>query len=38
MIADRMGQFVQAYTLYSSVRPFGCSTLIATYDNVGSIL
>jgi len=38
MIADRMGQFVQAYTLYSSVRPFGCSTLIATYDNVGPSL
>lgn len=38
MIADRMGQFVQAYTLYSSVRPFGCSALIATYDKTGPSL
>jgi len=27
-----MGQFVQAYTLYSSVRPFGISAIIATMD------
>ncbi|CAO3682149.1 unnamed protein product [Rhizopus microsporus] len=29
-IADRLGQYVSAYTLYSSVRPFGTSTIIAT--------
>ncbi|KAI7863234.1 nucleophile aminohydrolase [Spinellus fusiger] len=29
-IADRIGQYVSAYTLYSSVRPFGCSTIIGT--------
>ncbi|CAO3685194.1 unnamed protein product [Rhizopus stolonifer] len=29
-IADRLGQYVSAYTLYSSVRPFGTSTIIGT--------
>ncbi|OBZ83034.1 Proteasome subunit alpha type-3 [Choanephora cucurbitarum] len=29
-IADRIGQYVSAYTLYSSVRPFGTSTIIGT--------
>ena len=29
-IADRLGLYVQAYTLYSSVRPFGSSALVAT--------
>jgi 20S proteasome subunit alpha 7 len=27
-LVDRMGQYVQAYTLYSSVRPFGISAII----------
>ncbi|KAI9021608.1 nucleophile aminohydrolase [Phycomyces nitens] len=27
-IADRLGQYVSAYTLYSSVRPFGCGTIV----------
>lgn len=27
-LSDRMGQYVQAYTLYSSVRPFGISAII----------
>ncbi|KAJ3149499.1 hypothetical protein HDU86_006903 [Geranomyces michiganensis] len=35
MIADRLGQYVQAYTLYSSVRPFGVSTIIGTVDKTG---
>ncbi|KAI8908104.1 nucleophile aminohydrolase [Powellomyces hirtus] len=35
MIADRVGQYVQAYTLYSSVRPFGVSTILATVDKSG---
>ncbi|KAJ2962339.1 hypothetical protein NQZ79_g2467 [Umbelopsis isabellina] len=30
-IADRLGLFVQAHTLYSSVRPLGSGTIIATY-------
>lgn len=32
MLAERIGLFVQAYTLYSSVRPFGASVLMATMD------
>ncbi|KAK9768127.1 putative proteasome subunit alpha type-7 [Basidiobolus ranarum] len=35
MIADRIGQYVQAYTLYSSVRPFGCSTIVGLIDQEG---
>jgi len=35
MIADRIGQYVTAYTLYSSVRPFGSSTIIAAMDHNG---
>ncbi|RIA82305.1 nucleophile aminohydrolase [Glomus cerebriforme] len=34
-IADRVGQYVQVYTLYSSVRPFGSSTIIGTVDKEG---
>ncbi|KAH8556103.1 nucleophile aminohydrolase [Umbelopsis sp. PMI_123] len=30
-IADRLGLFVQAHTLYSSVRPLGTGTIIGTY-------
>lgn len=30
-----MGDYVAAYTLYSSVRPFGSSTIIATMDKTG---
>ncbi|CAG8552460.1 4955_t:CDS:2 [Paraglomus occultum] len=32
MIADRVGHYVQIYTLYSSVRPFGASAIIGTFD------
>lgn len=32
VIADRLGLYCQAYTLYSSVRPFGLSTLIGGVD------
>ncbi|KJA30084.1 hypothetical protein HYPSUDRAFT_126516 [Hypholoma sublateritium FD-334 SS-4] len=34
-IADRLGLYVQAYTLYSSVRPFGISTILGTVDPDG---
>ncbi|KAF8192610.1 20S proteasome subunit [Pholiota molesta] len=34
-IADRLGLYVQAYTLYSSVRPFGISTILGTVDEDG---
>jgi 20S proteasome subunit alpha 7 len=30
-MADRLGLFVQAHTLYSSVRPLGAGTIIGTY-------
>jgi 20S proteasome subunit alpha 7 len=32
MIADQLGQYVTAYTLYSSVRPFGSSTILGAFD------
>lgn len=34
-LADRVGQYVGAYTLYSSVRPFGISAIIASVDYSG---
>ncbi|KAH8914910.1 N-terminal nucleophile aminohydrolase [Atractiella rhizophila] len=35
MLADRIGSYCQAYTLYSSVRPFGVSIIIAGVDADG---
>lgn len=32
VLAERLGHYCQAYTLYSSVRPFGLSTLLAGVD------
>ncbi|KAH0241893.1 proteasome core particle subunit alpha 7, partial [Aureobasidium melanogenum] len=32
-LADRMGSYVQAYTLYSSVRPFGITAIIGGWDS-----
>ncbi|KAG9099793.1 hypothetical protein FS749_000378 [Ceratobasidium sp. UAMH 11750] len=37
-LADRMGLYVQAYTLYSSVRPFGISAILASIDKDGPSL
>lgn len=37
-IADRLGLYVQAYTLYSSVRPFGISTIVGAVDKDGPSL
>ncbi|CAG8589574.1 17944_t:CDS:2 [Cetraspora pellucida] len=34
-IADRVGHYAQAYTLYSNVRPFGSSAIIGTVDKEG---
>lgn len=34
-LADRVGQYVQAYTLYSSVRPFGISAILGAVDKNG---
>lgn len=32
VLAERLGLFVHAYTLYWSVRPFGCGVLMGAYD------
>ncbi|KAJ1524885.1 hypothetical protein ONE63_009749 [Megalurothrips usitatus] len=32
---DRVSMFMHAYTLYSAVRPFGCSVILAAYENDG---
>ena len=37
-LADRLGLYVQAYTLYSSVRPFGIGTILGTVDKEGPAL
>ncbi|KAG8700605.1 hypothetical protein FRC09_005852 [Ceratobasidium sp. 395] len=37
-LADRIGLYVQAYTLYSSVRPFGISAILASVDKDGPSL
>ncbi|PVF96462.1 putative PRE10-20S proteasome subunit C1 [Serendipita vermifera] len=34
-IVNRLSLFIQAYTLYSSVRPFGCSSILAAVDKNG---
>ncbi|KAG8881217.1 hypothetical protein FRB97_009786 [Tulasnella sp. 331] len=34
-LADRLGLYVQAYTLYSSVRPFGISSILGGIDKEG---
>ncbi|KAG0228702.1 hypothetical protein BGW42_002027 [Actinomortierella wolfii] len=34
-IASRVGDYIAAYTLYSSVRPFGVSTVIGAMDKTG---
>lgn len=31
---DRVSMFMHAYTLYSAVRPFGCSAIMGSYDSV----
>jgi 20S proteasome subunit alpha 7 len=38
MIAKRVASYVSAFTLYSSVRPFGLSTLIGCVDVHGPAL
>jgi len=35
VVADRLSLFIQAYTLYSSVRPFGLSCILGAVDNTG---
>ncbi|SCU84254.1 LANO_0C00870g1_1 [Lachancea nothofagi CBS 11611] len=37
-LADRLGQYVQAHTLYNSVRPFGITAIIGGVDDEGAHL
>lgn len=32
VLSTRLGSYIHYFTLYGSLRPFGCSTLIAAYD------
>lgn len=32
-LASRLGSYVQAYTLYSSVRPFGVTAIVGAWDS-----
>ena len=32
-LANRMGAYVQAYTMYSSVRPFGITGIVGGWDS-----
>jgi len=34
-LSERVSMYLHAYTLYSSVRPFGCSVMIGSYDSNG---
>ena len=34
-VVERLGLYVQAYTLYSSVRPFGITTILGALDKDG---
>jgi 20S proteasome subunit alpha 7 len=35
VLADRVAMYMHAYTLYSFVRPFGCSVMLSSYDDDG---
>eukprot|EP01119_Soliformovum_irregulare_P013628 TRINITY_DN3652_c0_g1_i4.p1 TRINITY_DN3652_c0_g1~~TRINITY_DN3652_c0_g1_i4.p1 ORF type:complete len:252 (+),score=69.13 TRINITY_DN3652_c0_g1_i4:79-834(+) len=35
VLAERMAAFMQAYTLYSHMRPFGCSIMLSSVDRRG---
>jgi len=35
VLADRVAMYMHAYTLYSFVRPFGCSVMFSSYDDDG---
>ncbi|KZF24658.1 proteasome component C1 [Xylona heveae TC161] len=37
MLSNRLGAYVQAYTLYSSVRPFGVTSIIGGWDSEADI-
>lgn len=35
-LADRVAMYMHAYTLYSFIRPFGCSVILSSYDEDGA--
>lgn len=35
---DRVSMYMHAYTLYSAVRPFGCSVILGSYDLSGPVM
>lgn len=35
VLVDRVSAFMHVYTLYSAVRPFGCSLMYGTYTSAG---
>lgn len=35
VLGDRLSMFLHMYTMYSSLRPFGCSVLLASYADDG---
>ena len=37
-LASRLGGYVQAYTLYSSVRPFGVTAIVGGWDSEAELL
>lgn len=37
-LTDRVAMYMHAHTLYSSVRPFGCGIILASYENGGAQL
>ena len=36
-LASRLGSYVQAYTLYSSYRPFGTTAILGGWDSEGEL-
>ena len=36
-LAGRLGSYVQAYTLYSSVRPFGVTAIVGGWDSESDV-
>lgn len=35
---DRVSMYMHAYTLYSAVRPYGCSVILAAYESDGPVM
>lgn len=35
---DRVSMYMHAYTLYSAVRPFGCSVILGAYEADGPVM